>query len=325
MQNFIIGKTEIKVSPLGLGCWAIGGNFKLNGKPDGYGNANDEESIKAVNKAVDMGVTLFDTSDVYGTGHSERILGKALNGRRKDVVIATKFGFTYDENKKEITGENTSPDYIRKACEASLRRLNTDYIDIYQIHTWSVAKEKIHTVIDTLETLVKEGKIRSYGWSSGDIEGIKNIVDDANLSVIQHPMNLLSYNAKILDLCDKHEMTSIANMPLGMGLLTGKYNINSQLPSGEVRGTDHDWVIYFKNGKPNEVFLKKMDTVRDILTSNGRSLVQGALAWHWGRHGNNIPIPGFKNIKQVEENARAMEFGPLSKKEIEEIDKLLRN
>src|SRR4051812_39372927 len=129
-----LGQTGPVLSAIGLGCWAIGGAFRFEGKPDGWGAVNDDESIRAINRAVDLGVTLFDTADVYGTGHSERVLGRALRSRRDDVVIATKFGYTYDESRREITGTDLSASYIRRACAASLVRLGTDYIDLYQLH-----------------------------------------------------------------------------------------------------------------------------------------------------------------------------------------------
>jgi aryl-alcohol dehydrogenase-like predicted oxidoreductase len=133
-----LGRTGPEVSAIGLGCWAIGGPFIFEGKPDGWGTVDDAESIRAINRAVDLGVTLFDTADAYGTGHSERVLGRALRGRRDDVVIATKFGYTYDESRRTITGTDVSAGYIRRACAASLVRLGTDYIDLYQLHVGDV-------------------------------------------------------------------------------------------------------------------------------------------------------------------------------------------
>src|SRR5215510_6915265 len=123
-----LGRSGIEVSAMGAGCWAIGGPFLFDGKPDGWGPIDDAESIRAIQRAIDLGVTLFDTADVYGTGHSECILGQAINGQRDKVIIATKFGYTYDAARREITGKNTAPEYIRWACEASLRRLQTDHI-----------------------------------------------------------------------------------------------------------------------------------------------------------------------------------------------------
>ena len=117
-----------------MGCWAIGGPFWSGENAVGWGQINDDESIRSIHRALELGVTFFDTSDVYGAGHSERVLGRALEGQRQKVVIATKFGNMFDESTKQITGNNASPEYIKQACEASLQRLNTDYIDLYQFH-----------------------------------------------------------------------------------------------------------------------------------------------------------------------------------------------
>src|SRR5215216_4188387 len=119
--NRTLGRSGIEVSALGFGCWAIGGEWQdLGGQPLGWGHVDDDESVRAIHRALDLGVTFFDTADVYGTGHSERVLGRALGGRRDQAVIATKFGFTYDEAKRELIGSDPSPSYVRRACEASL-------------------------------------------------------------------------------------------------------------------------------------------------------------------------------------------------------------
>ena len=150
-----------------MGCWAIGGPSWVGETPVGWGKVDDEESIGAVHRALELGVNFFDTADVYGAGHSERVLARALAGRRQQVVIATKFGNQFDESSKQVTGTSAAPDYIRQACEASLRRLGTEYIDLYQFHWGDYPAEQASEVRDTLETLVQAGKIRAYGWSTG--------------------------------------------------------------------------------------------------------------------------------------------------------------
>ena len=130
-----LGRSGIQVSALGLGCWAIGGPFtNVDGVPVGWGDVDDNESIRAIHRALDLGLNFFDTADVYGAGHSEETLGKALAGRRDEVVIATKFGNVFNSETRRMAGEDGSPEYTRKALEASLRRLNTDYVDLYQFH-----------------------------------------------------------------------------------------------------------------------------------------------------------------------------------------------
>src|SRR5690348_3414798 len=161
-----LGRSGVEVGALGLGCWAIGGPMLREGRPIGWGRVDDAESIRAIRRALDLGVTLFDTADVYGCGHSERVLGEALRGRRSEAIVATKFGAVFDEETRQMSGFNTDAPYIRRACEASLRRLGTDYIDVYQFHLGEVRDES-GGIRNTLEALVKDGKIRWYGRSSG--------------------------------------------------------------------------------------------------------------------------------------------------------------
>lgn len=129
-----LGRSGIEVSALGMGCWAIGGLYWSGETPLGWGEIDDDESIRAIHASLDRGVNFFDTANVYGAGHSERVLGRVITGRRSRVVIATKFNAVFDETTRRMTGSDPSPEAIRKACEESLRRLNTEYIDLYQFH-----------------------------------------------------------------------------------------------------------------------------------------------------------------------------------------------
>lgn len=320
-----LGRSGIEVSAVGLGCWAIGGPFWWDGTPVGWGEVDDEESIRAIHRGLDLGVNFLDTSDVYGTGHSERVIARALEGRRQQAVIATKFGNLFDETKRQMGGADASPEYIRRACEASLKRLNTDYIDLYQFHLNDYDTDKAGEVRDTLETLVKEGKIRAYGWSTDFTDGARVFAEGPNCAAIQLDLNVLADNAAMIALCEAHNLAAINRGPLAMGLLTGKYPAGSSLPANDVRGKDSPaWLQYFKDGKPNPDWLKRLESIREILTSNGRTLAQGALAWLWARSPQTLPIPGFKTIAQVEDNAGAMAFGPLSAAQMEEIEGELR-
>ena len=318
-----LGKSGIEVSPMGMGCWAIGGPFMMFGKPDGWGDIDDGESIRAIHRAVDLGINFFDTADAYGTGHSEEVLGKALGGMRERVVIATKGGFVYDGEKRELTGEDTSPAYFRKALDASLKRLGTDYIDLYQIHNWRVPKEHMEPLFAEFDRFVSEGKIRAYGWSTGDAVNARYLAEHTKGSAVQHPANVFSYDGEIDAVCEEHGLASIDNAPLAMGLLTGKFTGESLLPKDDVRGAGHDWVNYFQDGRPLPEMLGRLDAIREILRSGGRSLVQGAIGWLWAKSPQNIPIPGFKNTAQAEENAKAIAYGPLTPAQMDEIDSLL--
>jgi len=318
-----LGRTGLEVSAMGLGCWAIGGVAYRDGRPTGYGSVSDEQSIDAIHAALDRGITFFDTADVYGAGHSEVVLGQALAGRREQVAIATKFGNTFDEGQGQLLGQDVSPDYIRGACQASLRRLQTDYIDLYQLHVGGVPPAEVGPILDVLDDLVDEGLIRAYGWSTDDPERALAFAQHPHCASVQHGMNVFHYDPDMLALCDAANIACICRKPLAQGLLSGKYSADTAMPADDIRSSNVSWLVYFKEGKPSAEWLKKLDALRQVLTSGGRSLVQGALAWIWGRSERTIPIPGFKSAAQVEENAAAMEFGPLDAEQLAEIDQIL--
>lgn len=319
-----LGRSGIEVSALGMGCWAIGGEFWSGETPLGWGEVDDNESIRAIHAAIDRGVIFFDTANVYGAGHSERVLGQALVGRRSDVVIATKFNALFDESTRQVSGADTSPTGIRRACDASLDRLKTDTIDLYQFHDNGFPAEKALPVRETLESLVKEGKIRAYGWSTDFPDRAEVFAEGEGCTSIQLQLNVLEDNPAMITLCESYNLAAINRGPLAMGLLTGKYTAETKPSANDVRGEKGpEWMKYFKEGKPNPEWLEKRDAVRAVLTSGGRTLAQGALAWLWARSSQTIPIPGFRTVKQVEENAEAMAFGPLTPGQMYEIDGIL--
>ena len=307
-----------------MGCWAIGGPFHAGAVQAGWGEVDDNESKRAIWKALDMGVTFFDTADVYGAGHSERILGEALAGEKQNVVIATKFGNVFDEETKEIIGYDASPAYIKKACDASLKRLNREYLDLLQFHINEYENERAPEVREALEELVTAGKIRGYGWSTDWPERAAIFAKGPGCTAAQFQLNVLDDNPGMRELCERENLAAINRGPLAMGLLTGKYDRAGITDPNDVRGPNSpDWMKYFVKGKPSNEFLEKVGAIRDILTADGRSLVQGALGWLWARSEATIPIPGFKSVKQVVENAGALEKGPLTEDQVAEIDKLL--
>ena len=319
-----LGRSGIEVSALGMGCWAIGGPFWAGNTPNGWGEVDDEESIRAIDKALDLGVSLFDTANVYGAGHSERGLARALAGRRSQVVIASKFNAVFNETTRQVTGSDTTPAGIRKACEESLRRLNTDYIDLYQFHDNGYPASQAVPVRETLEELVSTGKIRAYGWSTDYPERAEVFAQGAHCSAVQLQLNVLDDNPAMIALCEKNNLAALNRGPLAMGLLTDKYNDKIKVAADDVRGEKSpDWMKYFKDGLPNPEWTAKRDAIREILTSLGRTLAQGALAWNWGRSEKTLPIPGFRTVAQVQENAGAMQFGPLKMEQMKEINKLL--
>ena len=312
------------IKPLGMGCWAIGGTWGPEGLPLGWSKVDDQDSIKALRYAYESGITLFDTAATYGYGHSEKVLGEALHDVRDKVLIATKFGCPCDDVKKEGRGESIERESIIAECHDSLRRLRTDYIDIYQLHLQSVTLEQIDDVVETLEILRERGDIRSYGWSSDAPNKADAILQYPACSAIQFDLNIFANNEEMIKLIDEHEVMGLNRQPLAMGLLSGKYNLNSKLPKDDIRSGSLDWMVYFNQGVPNSQLLKKLEAIREIITSGGRTMSQGALAWNWARSPFMVPIPGFKNVKQVESNIRALDFGPLTKKQMEEVNDIVK-
>jgi aryl-alcohol dehydrogenase-like predicted oxidoreductase len=309
---------------MGLGCWAIGGPFWDGETPQGWGEVDDAESVRSIHCALDLGITFFDTANVYGAGHSERVLGLALAGRREQVVIATKFNAVFNEVSRMVTGSDPSPAGIRQACEDSLRRLETDYIDLYQFHDNGFPPEKAQPVRDTLEELVKAGKIRAYGWSTDYPKSAEFFAKGEKCATIQLQLNVFEQNPEVLAICDRYNLAAINRGPLAMGLLTAKYTPETKTTVDDVRGVKSPaWMKYFKSGQPNPEFLKQRDAVRDVLASGGRTVAQGALAWLWALSPRTIPIPGFRTVAQVQENCGALMFGPLAASQMQEIDRIL--
>jgi aryl-alcohol dehydrogenase-like predicted oxidoreductase len=318
MQTRKLGKSGIEVSAIGMGCWAIGGPFWKNGNPLGWGDVNDDESIAAVHKALDLGITFFDTADVYGCGHSERVLARALRDRREDVVIATKFGNIFDEKTRQVTGLDASPAFIRQACEASLRRLNTAYIDLYQFHWGDYPAEKAEPVRDTLDELVAAGKIRWYGWSTDTPDRTRAFAGGKHCTANQQTLSIFDGSLEVLEVCEANNLASINKGPLAKGLLTGKFSADSNFGVDDVR---YEWDL---RAGPEAERLKTVDMLRAILTRNGHTLAQAALAWNLAKSPNTIPIPGFRRPDQVEENAGVLDKGPLDDEQMREIEVLLR-
>ena len=311
-----------QVSALGFGCWAIGGPFSdAEGKPLGWGEVDDDESIAAVHKALDLGVTFFDTADVYGAGRSERVLGRALGKHRDEVVVASKWGNVFDEDTKVLTGTDNSVEHMRKAIRATLSRLGTDYLDLYQLHTApSVADAE--ALADAAEEMVKDGLIRGFAWSTDDPERAAAWAGRPGYVAVQHECSVLHDAPEMLDLCERHDLASVNRTPLAMGLL-GRRDRSRPATGADIRSAAPEWLRFFTDGVPTAEWAATVDSLRDILTSDGRTLAQGALAWVWARSERTIPIPGFRNVAQAADNAGALAHGPLRPEQMTEIARLL--
>ncbi len=326
MLTRTLGKSKLVVSALGMGCWAIGGPWDWDQPgqeryPVGWGNTDDNESLRALQVAMDLGINFFDTAANYGAGHSEVLLGNAFKGKRDQLVIATKFGHIVNEEKKTVYSDpgRIIPN-VRGDVENSLRRLQTDYIDIYQLHEGGYDPDLAVELQSVLEELVSEGKIRWYGWSTDRAESARKFGSaptSAHCTSIQFRLNAIFDNQPMRQVCADYDLAGINKDPLNKGFLTGKFNASTTFPNNDVRsGTDFSDPEILKR-------LQIVDEIRDILTSQGRTMAQGALAYIWALDERMVPIPGFKSVKQVTENARALEFGPLTADQVKEIREIV--
>lgn len=318
-----LGKSGLEVSALGMGCWAIGGPWRMGPSkeesyPAGWGQMDDNESIRAIHAALDLGVNLFDTAANYGAGHSEIVLGNALADRRDQAVIATKFGHIVDESEKFVTGDNDQIlKNLRQDVENSLRRLQTEYIDIYQLHEAGYDPELALQLRDELEALVAEGKIRWYGWSTDLVDRAQVFANGPHCTSIQFRLNAVADNGEMRQLCAEHNLAGLNKDPLNKGILTGKYNSQSTFPKDDIRSQvsfEEDRIVRRLN---------TVDALRDIFTAGGRTMAQGALCYILGLDERMVPIPGFKNVQQVQDNASALQFGPMSAEDVAQVQAIV--
>jgi aryl-alcohol dehydrogenase-like predicted oxidoreductase len=323
MLKRTLGKSKLEVSALGMGCWAIGGPWTWaqpgnEPYPVGWGNTDDDESIRAIHAALDLGVNFFDTAANYGAGHSEVVLGRALKGKRDKAVIATKFGHIVNEKEKTVYGDRDQIiKNVQTDVENSLRRLQTDTIDIYQLHDGGYDPKRALELQSILEELVSAGKIRWYGWSTDIVDSAREFAVGEHCTSIQFRLNAIYDNPGMRKVCADFDLAGINKDPLNKGILTGKFNSSSTFPANDIRSRE--------NFSDPEIVkrLEIADEIRDILTSSGRTMAQGALAYIWALDERMVPIPGFKSVKQVEDNAGAMEFGPLTESQVKEIQEVV--
>ncbi len=284
MQQRNIG--SLKVSAIGLGCMNMS---------SGYGPADDAVSTRLLNEAIDVGYTFFDTAQVYGFGHNEELIGKALATRRQEFVLASKCGLSKD-------GINGDPDGIIKSCEASLRRLKTDVIDLYYLHRVDPDID-IEESTAALATLVKQGKVREIGLSEVCCDNLQRAHAVHPIAALQSEYSLWSRTPErgILEACDNLGVTMVPFSPLGRAFLTGKACDVSQLPEKDLRCT-----IARPRFEP-EAFAENSRLLipyAEIAEQNNCTMAQLALAWLLNRQ-NDVPIPGTKHIEFMKENAGA--------------------
>lgn len=310
-------------SSLGMGCWPIGGPmYAPDGTSLGYTNSNDKESIQTIQAALSNGIKLFDTAAAYGAGHSERLLGKALKGHA-DALIVSKIGMAIDETTKQITGDEIAPETVMPAIDRCLERLERDTVDLVLLHVNSLPVEQADQIFDEMDKACQAGKIQAYGWSTDFSENAAAMSSRTNFSAVEHAMNVLTDAPKIQDIVRTNNWSALIRSPLAMGLLSGKYKKGQNMSAEDIRSQSLQWMQYYKDSQPNPEYLDRFENVRELLQTGGRTPVQGALAWLWGRSPLNIPIPGARTVEQIEGLAAAVELGPLPNPIMLEIESLV--
>ena len=298
MEYRTLGKTGLEISRVGVGCWQMGG---VSG---GWTGTTDEESIATIHRAEGLGINLLDTARTYGEGHSEEVIGEALKDRRDRYVVATKVAPITDDPDEEKARQ-----WIAEACEGSLQRLRTDYIDVYQLHIVP-HEDTMAAVMDALANLKKEGKIRWFGISTNDLGAIRKLLTLGDLAMVQVGYNLLYRDGEeILRLAASENLGTLIRIPLGSGALSGRYfNTRPELDDEDRR------LKRFTSDRAIETF-QKLNELLFLTEGDKRTMVQAALRFILDSDGVTSVIPGAKSRVQLEENAGAAEVPPLSEEE----------
>jgi aryl-alcohol dehydrogenase-like predicted oxidoreductase len=320
----VFGKTGWRVSQLGVGCWQFGGAITLDGKPDGWTGVNDEESHATIRRALELGVNFFDTADMYGWGHSEEVLGRALKealpalGGRDRFYVATKVGFGHDEAGRRTFHE--SVDYILQACDASLRRLQVNHIDLYQCHLWRT--ERWPDFLEAFDRLQRAGKIRFFGVSTNDLDMVQHFDGHKNLAAVQANYNLLDRRAEqaLLPYCRARGIAFIARGPLAMGKLSGRLNREPQFDPNDIR---NKW-LEPENRPQFERDLDTIERLKPIAARGGFALPQLALKFALSHVAVSTVIVGTKNREQLEDNLAVAFLPALTRVELTALDEALR-
>jgi aryl-alcohol dehydrogenase-like predicted oxidoreductase len=305
LRQRVLGKTGISVAEIGLGLWAVLGSE--------WGKADDRESLEAIEKALEMGVNFFDTSDVYGNGHSEELLGRAMKGRREEFVVSTKIGW---RGFNDGHSAYTTVDKLIAGVESNLKRLQTDYLDIIFDHI-NFQESTLPVFVEGFAKLQKQGKLKGYGVSTSDFEYLKKFNAGGDCSVVQIDYSILNRTseADILPYCAKENIGLVIRGPLAMGLLAGKFTKDSQFEPGDFR---RNWI---EKPDQNKIFmedLQKVDKLKPLAA--GKTLAQLALQFTLTHPAVSVVIPGAKNPKQVEANVSAGLLPFLNAEELKKLE-----
>jgi aryl-alcohol dehydrogenase-like predicted oxidoreductase len=313
MEYRQFGQTGIQISPLGIGCWEIGG---------GYGSIEETEFMAAVNRALDLGINCFDTAEAYGFGASEKSLAKALGGRRKEAVITTKFGVGYPEAPNYRDGSRKR---VMESIEKSLKNLGSDFVDVYLIH-WPDRNTPFDETMRALDDLVKQGKVRAVGLSNFRLEEIKACMSARRVDIVQYCWNMFDRRmaTEIFPYCRENNIGVMAYGSLAYGMLTGTFTEEMTFEKGDWRSKRGQLanLNLFQHLFGPDQYLKNLRAVAELKAMAqryGKSLPQFALRWTLSNPVISTALVGCRNTREVDDNAGALGWS-ISDADMKEID-----